>query len=151
MSTLRDALSELPDAVFADLLESETSYLLVLDLPGVTAETADLKVETGRLVVEARRDKQLSPEFDYVREERPLFLDAELPLPPDAVADEAKASMERGVLEVRLPKREATSKRTIPITAGDDDEQSSSAHQTESGDDDEETSSGRQNNSGDNA
>ncbi|WP_416840551.1 Hsp20/alpha crystallin family protein [Haloferax sp. DFSO52] len=120
MSTLRDALSELPDAVFADLLESESSYLLVLDLPGVTAESADLKVEKGRLVVEARRDKRTPTDFDYVREERPLFLDAELPLPPDAVADEAEASMERGVLEVRLPKREAASGRTIPITTGDD-------------------------------
>ncbi|KAB1198321.1 MULTISPECIES: Hsp20/alpha crystallin family protein [Haloferax] len=134
MSTLRDALSELPDAVFADLLESETSYLLVLDLPGVTAETADLKVEKGRLVVEARRDKQMPAEFDYVREERPLFLDAELPLPPDAVADEAEASMERGVLEIRLPKREAASERTIPITTGD--EHSSSGHQKNSSEDD---------------
>ncbi|ADE02758.1 Hsp20/alpha crystallin family protein [Haloferax volcanii] len=121
MSALRDALSDLPDAVFADLLESETAYLLVLDLPGVTAETAELRIEKGRLVVEARRDKQLPAEFDYVREERPLFLDAEVPLPPDAVADEAEASMERGTLEIRLPKREAASERTIPITTGDED------------------------------
>ena len=135
MSTLRDALSELPDAVFADLLESETAYLLVLDLPGVTAETADLRVEKGRLVVEARRDKHLPPKFDYVREERPLFLDAELPLPPDAVGDDAEATMERGVLEVRLPKRAAAPERTIPITAGDDDEDFSSTHQKQSGDD----------------
>ncbi|SEL85611.1 Hsp20/alpha crystallin family protein [Haloferax larsenii] len=120
MSTLRDALSELPDAVFADLLESETAYLLVLDLPGVAAEAAELRVEKGRLVVEARRDKHLPAEFDYVREERPLFLDAELPLPPDAVGDDAEATMERGVLEVRLPKRAAAPERTIPITAGDE-------------------------------
>lgn len=133
MSTLRDALSELPDAVFADLLESESSYLLVLDLPGVAAGTADLKVEKGRLVVEARRDKQTPAEFDYVREERPLFLDAELPLPPDAVADEAEATMERGVLEIRIPKREAAAERTIPIATGDGDgdEGDSAAHRDE--------------------
>lgn len=87
----------------------------------MTAETAELRIEKGRLVVEARRDKQLPAEFDYVREERPLFLDAEVPLPPDAVADEAEASMERGTLEIRLPKREAASERTIPITTGDED------------------------------
>ncbi|AFK20000.1 Hsp20/alpha crystallin family protein [Haloferax mediterranei ATCC 33500] len=150
MSTLRDALSELPDAVFADLLESETSYLLVLDLPGVTAGTADLRVEKGRLVVEARRDKSLPPEFDYVREERPLFLDAELPLPPDAVADDAEATMERGTLEIRLPKRKAATERTIPITAGDD-EGTSSAHRKTSGDVDEGTTSARQKKSGDDA
>lgn len=133
MSSLRDALSELPDAVFADLLESEEEYLLVLDLPGVTAETADLRVEKGRLVVEARRDKRLPAEFDYVREERPLFLDVELPLPPDAVGDDADATMTRGVLTIRVPKRAAASERSIPITAGDDE--SASARQTESGED----------------
>ncbi|WP_411964332.1 Hsp20/alpha crystallin family protein [Haloferax sp. YSMS24] len=151
MSTLRDALSELPDAVFADLLESESSYLLVLDLPGVTAETASLKVEKGRLVVEARREKQAPAAFDYVREERPLFLDAELPLPPDAVGDDAEASMDRGVLEIRIPKREAASERTIPITSSEDDKGTSSARRTDSGEVDEETSSAHRTPSGDDA
>lgn len=141
MSTLRDALSSLPDAVFADLLESEEAYLLVLDLPGVAAETADLRLESGRLVIEARRDKRLPTEFRYVREERPLFLDAEIPLPPDALGDEAEASIERGVLEIRLPKRSKSGERTIPITAGDVDEGTSSAHRKQSGDLDEGTSS----------
>jgi HSP20 family molecular chaperone IbpA len=115
MSALRDALRELPDTVFADLLESEEEYLLVVDLPGVTAESLDVSVEKGRLVVEARRDKQLPPEFRYVQEDRSLFLDVELPLPPDATGAEANGSIDRGVLELHLPKREATPERTIPI------------------------------------
>ncbi|MFC7202533.1 Hsp20/alpha crystallin family protein [Haloferax namakaokahaiae] len=137
MSTLRDALSSLPDAVFADLLESDEEYLLVLDLPGVTAETADLRVENGRLVIEARRDKRLPTEFEYVREERPLFLDAEVPLPPDALGDEAAASIDRGVLEIHLPKRSKAGERTIPITSAEGDEGTSSARQETSGDVDE--------------
>jgi len=115
MSALRDALRELPDAVFADLLESDEAYLLVLDLPGVTADTVDLRIETGRLVIEARREKDLPKGFSYVREDRALFLDAEVPLPPDATGASTEASMERGVLEIRLPKREAAPERTIPV------------------------------------
>ena len=115
MSPLRKALRELPDAVFADLLESEREYLLVLDLSGATAETTELTTDKGRLVIEARREKDVPPEFRYRREERSLFLDAELPLPPDATGAGAEATMERGVLEVRLPKREAAPDRTIPI------------------------------------
>jgi HSP20 family molecular chaperone IbpA len=120
MSALRDALQELPDAVFADLLESDDEYLIVLDLPGVTAETADIGVERGRLVIEARREKRLPPEFQYVRENRSLFLDAELPFPPDATGAGAEADMARGVLTIRLPKQDAAPEQSIPISSDDD-------------------------------
>ena len=120
MSALRDALRELPEAVFADLLESDDEYLLVLDLPGVTADTVDISVEKGRLVVEARREKNLPAEFRYVRENRSLFLDAELPLPPDSTGSGAEATVDRGVLELRLPKRDSAPEHTIPISDKDD-------------------------------
>jgi HSP20 family molecular chaperone IbpA len=112
MSALREALRSLPDAVFADLLESDDAYLLVLDLPGVTRDTVDVRVEDGRLHVEARREKDVPREFRYVSEERALFLDATLPLPPDAGQD-GTATVDRGVLEVQVPKRGTA--RDIPI------------------------------------
>mgnify|MGYP002762804981 CR=1 FL=1 len=115
MSGLREALRELPDAVFADLLESDEAYLLVLDLPGVTADGVDLSVGRGRLTVEARRAKDLPGEFRYVNEDRPLFLDVEVPLPPDATGEDATARVKRGVLKVELPKRESTTGRTVPV------------------------------------
>ncbi|QLG61496.1 Hsp20/alpha crystallin family protein [Halorarum salinum] len=116
MSTLREALRDLPAAVFADLLEGEERYLLVVDLPGATAETTEVTVEGGRLRVEARREKDAPQGFEYLREDRELFLDADLPLPPDATDEGAEASMDRGVLEVSLPKRAAAVDRTIPVT-----------------------------------
>jgi HSP20 family molecular chaperone IbpA len=117
MSALRDAIRNLPDAVFADLFESDAEYLFVVDLPGVTRDTVDVRVEDGRLSIEARREKETPPEFRYVTEDRSLFLDAELPLPPDAL-EEGDASMDAGVLEVRVPKRSAPTE--IPI---EDDEE----------------------------
>ncbi|WP_435319263.1 Hsp20/alpha crystallin family protein [Haloarchaeobius sp. TZWSO28] len=116
MSALRDALRELPDAVFADFLESDEAYLLVIDLPGVTADTLDVSVKNGRLTIEARREKDVPPQFRYDREDRSMFLDAELPLPPDATAEGAEASVERGVLRLTLPKRGAAEETTIEIT-----------------------------------
>lgn len=115
MRSLRDALTDLPDAVFADLLESEEAYVLVLDLPGATSETTELSVSDGRLSIEARREKDVPAEFTYRRERRSLFLDAELPLPPDATGSDAEASMERGVLELRLPKRGSDIEQQIEI------------------------------------
>ncbi|WP_423750696.1 Hsp20/alpha crystallin family protein [Salinirarus marinus] len=115
MSALRSALRELPDPVFADLLESDSEYLLVLDLPGVTADSVEAAVERGRLLLEARREKDAPPEFRYVREDRSLFLDVDIPLPPDATGAGAEGAVHRGVLELHLPKREAAPERTIPI------------------------------------
>ena len=115
MSALREALRDLPDAVYADLLDGADAYLLVIDLPGTTPETVDARVEGGRLVIEARREKAVPPEFQYVSEERSLFLDAELPLPPDATGSGAEGTVERGVLELRLPKQSAAPETTIPI------------------------------------
>jgi len=116
MSALRDAMRELPDAVFADLLESDEAYLLVVDMPGVTEETVDVSVTDGKLEIEARREKDVPMEFSYLQEERSLFLDADLPLPPDATGAGAEATIDRGVLELRLPKRDASPEQEIPIT-----------------------------------
>ena len=118
MSALRDALRELPEPVYADLLESEEAYMLIVDLPGATADTVDVRVEGGRLVVEARRQKDLPIEFEYVEEDRALFLDVELPLPPDATGSGAEGTVERGVLELRLPKQTAAPSTDIPLDEG---------------------------------
>lgn len=114
MSALREALHDLPEAVFADLLESDEAYLVVLDLPGTTSETVDATVEDGTLRIEARREKDVPSSFQYVTEERSLFLDVELPLPPDVGDKQSEASLDGGVLEVRLPKQSASA-TTIPV------------------------------------
>ena len=121
MSALRDALRDLPDAVFADLLESDDGYVLVVDLPGATAETTEVLVEDGRIEVEGRREKAVPDGFEYVREDRPLFLDAELPLPNDADGAGADAEIDRGVLEISLPKRERDVSKSIPVDDADDE------------------------------
>jgi HSP20 family molecular chaperone IbpA len=119
MSALRDALRDLPDAVFADLLESDEGYVLVVDLPGATAETTEVLVEDGRIDIEGRREKAVPDGFEYVREDRPLFLDAELPLPSDADGAGADAEIDRGVLKISVPKRESDVSRTIPVDDAD--------------------------------
>lgn len=115
MSALRDALRELPEAVFADLLESDDAYVLVIDLPGATAETTDIVAEDRSIEIDARREKAAPKGFQYVREDRPLFLDAELPLPGDAAGSEANAEMDRGVLELTIPKQSGDGTHEIPI------------------------------------
>lgn len=115
MSALREALQELPEAVFADLLEHDEEYLIVLDLPGATGKTTEVTAEARHVRIEARREKDVPEGFSYVRENRPLFLDADLPLPPDAIGEEAHATIDRGVLELHVPRRTDDTGTTIPI------------------------------------
>jgi len=115
MSGLRDAVRSLPRPVYADLRESPTEYLLVIDLPGATSETVDAGIACGRLTIEATRAKDVPTGFEYVDEDRPVFLDVALPLPPDATGAGAEGRVDRGVLELRVPKRSASPESSIPI------------------------------------
>lgn len=115
MTSLRDALRDLPESVYADLLESEDEYLVVVDLPGASADTVDVTVEASTAHIEARREKDQPPEYRYLKEDRSLFLDADLRLPPDATDQGATASVENGVLELRLPKRDGVDAKRIEI------------------------------------
>lgn len=116
MSALREALRELPDAVFADVLESDEAYLLVLDLPGVTADDVEITIEHGFLQVDAVRNEDLPAEFEPVAQNRADDLSFEVPVPMDVTGDGAEASVEGGVLELTLPKQTATTSTTIPVT-----------------------------------
>ena len=114
MQPMRKALRNLPDAVFADLMESSDAYLLVIDLPGTTREDVRIEARRRRLEIEASRQKSVPDGFSYRSEERPLFLDATIPVPMDAVPGEASATMEHGVLEIHVPKTSHTV-RNVPI------------------------------------
>lgn len=98
MTPLREALGDLPGA---DLLSSDDAYLLVVDAAGATGDDVEVVAEDGRLRVEAYREKAVPRGFEYRREERPVFLDADLPLPPDA-GQVRSVTVENGVLEVTL-------------------------------------------------
>ena len=114
MSRLREALGNLPDAVFADVHESDDAYLYVVDVAGVTPADVDVRVAGRSVVVDAHRLKSVPDGFDYRREDRSLFLDVELPLPTDATGDGAEASVDDGVLEIRLPKADEAGQH-VPV------------------------------------
>lgn len=107
MDSLREVLADLSDGPFADLLESDDAYLVVMDVPGATRATTTVEYENGRLRVDASRSKDVPSEFRFVREDRSIFMDTDLPVPPDASGSEASATIDSGVLEIRLPKTHA--------------------------------------------
>ena len=87
-----------------DILESDSEYLLVAELPGVRPDEVTLDVHEGRLRLEAKLN-------ETARFEREFLI-------PDSVDDEkVKARVEAGLLHLHLPKN-ITAPRRIPVHAG---------------------------------
>lgn len=115
MVALREALAELQAPVAADLFENDDAYLLVIDLPGATAEQTTISTANGHIQVEADRSVSAS-DATAVRTTRSSVVSFELPLPPDATGEAARASLADGVLELTIPREEPGV--TIPIEDG---------------------------------
>lgn len=115
MSTFADALRELPAGIFADFLEGDDAYLLLLDLPGTTRESTTLTVGDGSIRIEADRVGSPPADATTVTTNRAETTTVELPIPPRGIGSEATATLERGVLELRVPKGGGAVGTEIPI------------------------------------
>src|SRR5688500_6226991 len=87
-----------------DVFESDEGYLVRADLPGVREGGVEIEFHKGKLSLVANREE------DPVRFERSIRF-------PDRVdADGIKASLDSGVLELRLPKTADVRPRKIAIS-----------------------------------
>ncbi|WP_051472055.1 Hsp20/alpha crystallin family protein [Patulibacter minatonensis] len=107
-----------------DLHESEDGYVLLADLPGVSAEDVAIDVERNVLTLSGARSRR-SAEQDkgLVRAERSYgSFRRQLTMPDGVDPDEIVASFDRGVLEIRIPKPVKARPRriTIDTTGGHD-------------------------------
>ena len=88
-----------------DVLETEDSYLIFAELPGVRRDDIQLQVRDRRLELSGNR-QILGENRNFLRMERSYgpfrrSFDLEAPLDVDGIA----ASFEQGVLRVQVPKR----------------------------------------------
>ena len=112
-NALRSFFSEpfaLPRAALpTDIVETEDAMEIIAELPGVDREQVEVTVEDGWLALRARQASG-SHVAELARRYR---------LGPGYAADGVTASLENGVLRVRVPKRAPEILR-IPVRAGDD-------------------------------
>lgn len=98
-----------------DIEETDASYLLDVELPGVKREDVDLQVDQGRLRLagERRQRERLGFLRHRTRTTGRFSLDVALPVPVDG--DAVHASLDHGVLTVVVPKAEQARRRRIPV------------------------------------
>lgn len=99
----------------ADVHETEDSFVIALDLPGIDRAKLDVSIDENRLTVRGER----APDEGHRRgrSNRPSgrFLSRFGPLPPNVDQKRIAAEYKDGVLRLRLPKRAARPSGKVKI------------------------------------
>lgn len=101
-----------------DVIDTDASYVAVLDMPGVAKEDVKITVTGRRVTVQAEPSKSDSAEgiANHVHRERAAISYARsFTLPADVEQAESQARLEQGVLTLTLPKRVARTEAHITV------------------------------------
>jgi HSP20 family protein len=103
-----------------DLVETENDFVLKADLPGLAENDVNIEVEDNVLTISGERKSEREDRKEgYYRVERSFgSFRRSLTLPEGVDAESVKASFERGVLEVHVPKPEERKPRKVAISVG---------------------------------
>ena len=103
-----------------DLVETDDDFVLRADLPGLSEEDVNIELEDNVLTISGERKAEHEERKEgYYRVERSSgTFSRSLTLPEGVDPDAVKASFDRGVLEVRVPKPEAKKPRKVAISVG---------------------------------
>jgi len=104
-----------------DPVETDDSYVLTADLPGLSQEDINLEFEGDVLTLSGeRKSAQEERKEGYYRIERATgTFSRSLTLPEGVDPEAVSAKFDRGVLEVRIPKPEQRKPRKVAIQVGD--------------------------------
>jgi HSP20 family protein len=104
-----------------DLVETDDSYVLTADLPGLGQDDISLEFEGDVLTLSGeRRSGHEERKEGYYRLERAAgSFSRSLTLPEGVDPDAVTATFDKGVLEVRIPKPEQRKPKKVAIQVGD--------------------------------
>lgn len=108
-----------PAAMPMDAYREGDSFVVHLDLPGVSADTIDLTVERNVLTIHAERKAPAADGAERVVDERAYgVFSRQLFLGDTLDADRLTADYDAGVLTIRIPIAEKAKPRKVEIGAG---------------------------------
>jgi len=100
-----------------DILERGSEVVLKVDLPEVSQEEIDIRVEGSTLIIQGeRRLIKDAPEENYIQIERPYgTFRRTFNIPRMIEQEEIKASYKDGVLRIVLPRKQETQPKQIVV------------------------------------
>ena len=99
-----------------DIVEQEDATTLFIDMPGMNPEDVEISTENGTLVVKGERKTENVIGGNYNRSER-IFgkFVRTFNVPPSLDVNATEATYEKGVLAIRLPKKEEARPKPVQI------------------------------------
>ena len=91
-----------------DVKETDNSFVLSADIPGLTKKDIKINIANGRLSISGERSFETDRENDnyHYRERRFGSFDRSFNLPDTIDEDNISASFKNGILSIQLPKHE---------------------------------------------
>lgn len=103
-----------------DILEEKDGFVIRADLPGVSPDAIDVRMEDGLLSISGERNRETDTEFEGVRrfERSAGKFVRRFTLPDNVDAEGIAARSANGILEVSIPKQpEVDTTRRIAVEA----------------------------------
>lgn len=100
-----------------DLIDKDTDYVLMADLPGYTPENIKISVQENGIHLKGKvQEEKEATQGDFQVKERSFgTFSRSIPLPAQIKTEEARAKFKNGVLEITLPKVEAPTGHILDI------------------------------------
>lgn len=104
-----------------NLSEDELDLVVEAQVPGLSEDQIDVRVEGDRLTIsgeyEDKHEEQADNRIWHVIEQSYGRFERSIRLPAEVKADKADASLDNGVLTIRLPKAEVSQAKKIAVKA----------------------------------
>jgi HSP20 family protein len=101
-----------------DVVGEQDGYVLTALLPGVKSEDLDIQIINETVTIQGELHGKADEKASYLLQERPWgHFSRVLTLPAELDATKAEASLEEGVLTLRIPKAETARPKSIKVTA----------------------------------
>lgn len=100
-----------------DIEETDDAIIVRASMPGFKPDDITVEVNQGVLTIrgESREEREEARGTWHLKERRVGSVYRSVTLPAPVREDQAQATLEHGVLEIRLPKTEPAPQRRIPI------------------------------------
>ncbi len=110
---------EFPDTrrAFADLIDVGNEYRVRVEVPGISKEKINISVTPKEIKIEGEAETNIDENKEgFVHRERTYSkVKRDLAFPEEVIPEKADASVENGILEVKVPKKNPTEMKTYKV------------------------------------
>jgi HSP20 family protein len=100
-----------------DLVRQDDALVVRADLPGVKPEDVSVEIDDDTLTISGRIEEEHEEKEENVirRERRMGFFSRSIALPKEIERDQIEATVNEGILEVKIPTKSATEHRDVQV------------------------------------